>query len=84
MYNCANSRIHEKEFEKIKKYQDLKWEIRKMWGIKNVDVVPVVVGALDVDCRFPYSPIHFSFLKQFHATSPIVNMSRVETCTVYA
>ena len=55
-----------------------------MWGIKNVDVVPVVVGALDVDCRFPYSPIHFSFLKQFHATSPIVNMSRVETCTVYA
>ena len=55
-----------------------------MWGIKNVDVAPVVVGALDVDCRFPYSPIHFSFLKQFHAMSPIVNMSRVETCTVYA
>ena len=37
-----NSRIHEKELEKIEKYQDLKWEIRRMWGIKNVDVIPVV------------------------------------------
>ena len=70
MCNCGNSRIHEKEFEKIKKYQDLKWEIRRMWGIKNMDVVPVVVGALVVDCRFPYSPIHSPCLKQFHATSP--------------
>ena len=39
-------RIHEKEFEKIEKYQDLKWKIRRMWGIKDMDVVPVVVGAL--------------------------------------
>ena len=37
-----NSRIHEKKLEKIEKYQDLKWEIRRMWGIKNVDVIPVV------------------------------------------
>ena len=42
----GDSRIHEKEFEKIEKYQDLKWEIRRMWGIKNGGVVPVFVGAL--------------------------------------
>ena len=44
----GDSRIHEKELEKIEKYQDLKWEIRRMWDIKNVDVVPVVVGPLEV------------------------------------
>ena len=38
--------IHEKEFEKIEKYQVLKWKIRRMWGIKDTDVVPVVVEAL--------------------------------------
>ena len=31
----GDSRIHEKEFEKIEKYQDLKWEIRRMWGIQT-------------------------------------------------
>ena len=41
----GDSRIHEKEFEKIEKYQDLKWEIRRMC-IKNGGVVPVFVGAL--------------------------------------
>ena len=40
------SRVHEKEFEKLEKYQDLKWEIRRMWSVKNVDVAPVFVGAL--------------------------------------
>ena len=44
----GDSRIHEKELEKIEKYQDLKWEIRRMWDIKNMDVVPVVVGPLEV------------------------------------
>ncbi|CAH3182812.1 unnamed protein product, partial [Porites evermanni] len=41
-------RVYDKESEKVKKYQDLKWEIRKLWGIRHVevDVVQVVVGAL--------------------------------------
>ena len=39
-------RIHEKEFEKIEKYQGLNWTIKRMWGIQDTDVVPVVVGAL--------------------------------------
>ena len=39
-------RVHEKEAEKIEKYQDLKREIGKLWGIRQQEVVPVVVGAL--------------------------------------
>ena len=42
----GDSRVYEKEFQKIENYQDLKWEIRRMWSVRNVDVVPVVVGAL--------------------------------------
>ena len=39
-------RVHEKEGEKIEKYQDLKREIGKLWGIRQQKVVQVVVGAL--------------------------------------
>ena len=42
----GDSRVHEKEFEKVEKYQDLKRKVGRMWGIKNMDVVQVVVGAL--------------------------------------
>ena len=40
-------RVYEKESEKSEKYQDLKMEIRTLWAIRRVEVVPVVVGALD-------------------------------------
>ena len=32
--------------EKVGKYQELMREIREMWGVKNRDMVPVVVGDL--------------------------------------
>ena len=32
--------------EKIEKYDNLKWEIKKMWSIKKVEIVPVVIGAI--------------------------------------
>ena len=38
--------IREKEFEKIEKYQNLKRELKKLWSLKKVEVVPVIVGAL--------------------------------------
>ena len=41
-------RVYEKEGEKIEKYQDLKREIGRLWGIRHLEVVPVVVGALEV------------------------------------
>ena len=40
--------VYEKEGEKIAKYQDLKREVGKLWGIRHLEVVPVVVGALGV------------------------------------
>ena len=32
--------------EKIEKYDNLKWEAKKMWSMKKVEIVPVVIGAL--------------------------------------
>ena len=38
-------RVEEKK-EKVEKYQDLKREIRRSWKLRNVEIVPVVIGAL--------------------------------------
>ena len=35
-----------KELEKILKYQDLKMELSRMWTLNQVEVIPIVVGAL--------------------------------------
>ena len=42
----GDSRISEKETEKLEKYQDLKIEIGRLWGMRKVMVIPVVIGAL--------------------------------------
>ena len=42
----GDKRIEEKEREKIEKYQELKREIGRLWSLKKVQVIPVVVGAL--------------------------------------
>ena len=34
-----------KEKENIEKYQNLKKEIQRLWSLKKIDVVPVVLGA---------------------------------------
>ena len=39
-------RVHEEELEKIEKYQELRREISRLWQLKKVQVVPVVIGAL--------------------------------------
>ena len=52
--NCAltdiaipgDIRVSEKEKEKIERYQELKREIKRMWNIRSIKVIPVVVGAL--------------------------------------
>ena len=43
-----DQRVYENEGEKIEKYQDLMREIGRLWGIRHLEVVPVVVGALGV------------------------------------
>ena len=42
----GDSRVAAKEQDKITVYQDLKREIKKLWKLKSVSVVPIVVGAL--------------------------------------
>ena len=44
-------RVYEKEGTKIEKYQDLKREIGRLWGLGHLEVVPVVVGVLVVSNR---------------------------------
>ena len=41
-----DTRIKQKEMEKIERYQDLKREIKKIWKYEKVYVVPIVIGAL--------------------------------------
>ena len=43
---AADVRVEEKEKEKVEKYQNLKREIRRLWKLKNAELVPVVIGAL--------------------------------------
>ena len=42
----GDDRVKEKELEKVEKYQLLKNEIAKVWCMRKVIVVPVVIGAL--------------------------------------
>ena len=35
-----------KEKEKIENYQDLKWELKWIWKLHRVTVVPIIIGAL--------------------------------------
>ena len=39
-------RVGEKETEKVEKYHDLKREIGRLWRLKIVEVIPLVIGAL--------------------------------------
>ena len=47
----GDTRIKTREQDKILKYQDLKREIKKLWNLKSVKVVPIVVGALGAVSR---------------------------------
>ena len=42
----GDDRVEGKELEKLEKYQLLKDEIEKVWRVRKVIVVPVVIGAL--------------------------------------
>ena len=46
LFHRGTTAVYDKEGEKIEKYQDLKKEIEKLWGIRQQEVVPVVVGAV--------------------------------------
>ena len=41
-----DDKVGSKEQEKTEKYQDLRQEIANLWGMKNSQVIPIVIGAL--------------------------------------
>ena len=43
----GDSRTSAKEKEKVEKYQDLKREIKRIWNMRSVLDVPVIVGELE-------------------------------------
>ena len=42
----GDSRIGEKEIEKMEIYHDLKRKMKRTWAMKKIEVIAVVVGAL--------------------------------------
>ena len=42
----VDNRVAEKGRKKVEKYQDLGREIARIWSMRKVEVIPVVVGAL--------------------------------------
>ena len=42
----GDCRIRAKEIKRIEKYQNLMRELKRLWSLKKVEVLPVVVGAL--------------------------------------
>ena len=42
----GDCRIREKEIENVEKYQNLKRDLKRLWSLKKVEIVPVVAGAL--------------------------------------
>ena len=37
--------INRAEREKINKYQQLKWDIKRNWNLTQVDIIPIIIGA---------------------------------------
>ena len=57
----GDTRVEDKENEKVDKYQDLAREVRTIWRV-STEVIPIVIGALGT-----LSIRHRSFLAQLHS-----------------
>ena len=42
----GDEKIHQRQQEKVEKYQDLRREVKRLWDLRKVQVVPIVIGAL--------------------------------------
>ena len=57
-----DTRVPDKEVEKITKYQDLKWEIQRIWKCR-AKVIPIIIG-----CLGTISKNHLKWLKEISDT----------------
>ena len=44
--------IIEEKLQKIEKYTDLGIEIKELWNMQRIDIVPIVIGCTGVDNSF--------------------------------
>ena len=42
----GDPRVLRKERDKVEKYQDLKRELKKLWNLRTITIIPIVIGAL--------------------------------------
>ena len=42
----GDNRVAEKEEEKLQQYDLLKREMKRLWHMKTIDIIPIIVGAL--------------------------------------
>ena len=54
-----DTRVVEKEREKVDKYQELKYELKRIWNCSEVTVIPAVIGALGTIHRNGTIPKNF-------------------------
>ena len=58
-----DTRVQEKEQEKISQYQDLKWELQRLWNRREVKGIPIVIGTLGTITKS-----HHKWLKEVDKT----------------
>ena len=47
----GDSRVELKEHEKVDNYNEVKWEVKKIWNLTYVGIVPIIVGALGITSK---------------------------------
>ena len=62
----ADANIASKESEKMDKYQDLCIELQRLWNLRTVKVIPIVIG-----CLGTYTPNLPRFLKELPGKHPV-------------
>ena len=72
--------VKEKEQEKLENYNDLRYEIGRIWECKRVKVIPIVIGALGTKSKdFEeyqeqlYCAVNFSALQKILFASNVQN-----------
>ena len=62
----ADTNIISKETEKIVKYHDLCIELKRLWNLKSINVIPIVIGCLE-----SFSSNLLKYLKELPGKHPI-------------
>ena len=70
----GDKRMIDKEKERIEKYKNLKKEILRLWNLKKIDVIPVVLG--------PLGSVTKTFEKYVHEIGIKVDLPTIQKATL--